>query len=124
MAIVVDEFGSAIGMITVEDILEEVIGNIDVGHDFDEYLPRRHRVFEMLDEDIYLMDARLPISEANEVLGINLPVTEFHTLGGLVMARLRQIPRQGESVVEQGYRFTVTQADERAARKLRVEPQF
>jgi CBS domain containing-hemolysin-like protein len=124
MAIVVDEFGSAIGMITVEDILEEVIGDIDVGHDFDEYLPRRHRVFEMLDEDVYLMDARLPISEANEVLGINLPVTEFHTLGGLVMARLRQIPRQGQSVVEQGYRFTVTLADERAARKLRVEPQF
>ncbi len=122
MAIVVDEFGSAMGMITVEDILEEVVGEIDVGHDFDEYLPRRRRIFEMLDENVYLMDARLPISEANEVLGVSLPATEFHTLGGLVMARLRHIPREGEVIVEQGYRFRVEQADERAVRKLRVEP--
>ncbi len=122
MAIVVDEFGSAMGMITVEDILEEVVGEIDVGHDFDEYLPRRRRIFEMLDENVYLMDARLPISEANEVLGVTLPTTEFHTLGGLVMARLRHIPREGETIIEQGYLFRVEQANERAVRKLRVEP--
>ena len=73
MAIVVDEFGSAVGMITMEDILEEVVGEIDVGYDFDEYLPRRKRIFEMLDEDVYLMDSRLPIWEANDILGIREP---------------------------------------------------
>jgi CBS domain containing-hemolysin-like protein len=122
MAIVVDEFGSAVGMITMEDILEEVVGEIDVGYDFDEYLPRRKRIFEMLGEDVYVMDSRLPIWEANEILGIRLPAKEFHTLGGLVMARLRHIPEKGESVVEAGYRFTVEGASDRAIEKLRVEP--
>jgi CBS domain containing-hemolysin-like protein len=121
MAIVVDEFGSAIGMITMEDILEEVVGEIDVGYDFDEYLPKRKRVFEMLTEDVYLMDSRLPISEVNEVLGIELPATDSHTIGGLVMARLRHIPREGEYVVEAGYRFTVEEATDRSIVKLRVE---
>ena len=122
MAIVVDEFGSAVGMITMEDILEEVVGEIDVGYDFDEYLPRRKRIFEMLEEDVYLMDSRLPIWEANDILGIRLPAKEFHTLGGLVMARLRRIPEKGESIVESGYRFTVEEASERVISKLRVEP--
>jgi CBS domain containing-hemolysin-like protein len=122
MAIVVDEFGSAVGMITMEDILEEVVGEIDVGYDFEEYLPRRKRIFEMLDEETYLMDARLPISEANEVLGASLPAVESHTIGGLMMARLRHIPAEGESIVESGFKFTVAEATDRVVVKLRVEP--
>jgi len=122
MAIVVNEFGSAIGMITMEDVLEEVVGEIDVGYDFEEYLPRRKRIFEMLDEETYLMDARLAISEVNEVLGASLPAVESHTIGGLMMARLRHIPTEGESIEEAGFTFTVTEATERAAVKLRVEP--
>jgi putative hemolysin len=122
MAVVVNEFGSAIGMITMEDILEEVVGEIDVGYDFEEYLPRRKRIFEMLDEETYLMDARLPISEVNEVLGASLPAVESHTIGGLMMARLRHIPAEGESIEEAGFRFTVTEATNRAVVKLRVDP--
>ncbi len=122
MAIVVDEFGTAIGMITMEDIVEEVVGEIDVGYDFEEYLPRRKRINEKLAEDTYLMDARLPISEANEILRTTLPTTEFHTVGGLVLARLRHIPQEGEYIVEEGYRFTVIEASERTCGKLRVEP--
>jgi len=122
MAVVVNEFGSAIGMITMEDILEEVVGEIDVGYDFEEYLPRRKRIFEMLDEETYLMDARLPISEVNELLGTSLPAVESHTIGGLLMARLRHIPDEGESIEEAGFRFTVTEASDRAVVKLRVEP--
>jgi putative hemolysin len=121
MAIVVDEFGSAVGMITMEDILEEVVGELDVGYDFEEYLPRPKRAFEKLDDDVYLMDARLPISEANEVLHLNLPTKEFHTVGGMVMAHLRHIPTGGEHLVESGYRFTVVEATLRGAVKLRVE---
>jgi putative hemolysin len=122
MAIVVNEFGSAIGIITMEDILEEVVGEIDVGYDFEEYLPRRKRIFEMLDEETYLMDARLPISEVNEVLCVSLPAVESHTIGGLMMSRLRHIPAEGESIVEAGFKFSVTEANERAVVKLRVEP--
>jgi CBS domain containing-hemolysin-like protein len=124
MAIVVDEFGSAVGMITMEDILEEVVGEIDVGYDFEEYLPRPRRNFEIVDEDTYLMDSLLPISEANDVLGINLPSSESHTIGGLLSARLRRIPKEGEYIVEEGYRFTVASASERAILKLRVEPEY
>jgi CBS domain containing-hemolysin-like protein len=123
MAVVVDEFGSAVGMITMEDILEEVVGEIDVGYDFEEYFPRRKRIYEMLDEETYLMDARLPISEVNELLGTSLPAVESHTIGGLMMARLRHIPGEGESIVEAGFRFTVTEATERAVVKLQVEPE-
>jgi len=122
MAIVVDEFGSAVGMITMEDVLEEVVGEIDVGYDFEEYLPRRKRIFEMVDEEVYLMDSRLPISEANEALGVELSAKESHTIGGLVMARLRHIPKEGEFITESGYRFTVQEATERTIVKIRVEP--
>ncbi len=122
MAIVVDEFGSATGMITIEDIVEEVVGEIDVGYDFEEYLPRHRRTFEKLEEDTYLMDSRFPVSEANEILGIGLPTTEIHTLGGLLLSRLRRIPAEGESIVESGYRFTVAEATPRAIVRLRVEP--
>ena len=124
MAIVVDEFGSAIGMISMEDIVEEVVGEIDVGYNFEQYLPKHKRIFELLGDDVYIMDSRLSVSEANEVLGISLPTTEFHTVGGLVLARLRHIPVEGEFITESGYRFTVEKATERAIVKLRVEPEF
>ncbi len=122
MAVVVDEFGSAVGMITMEDIVEEVLGEIDVGYDFEEYQTKRRHEFTRIGDDIYLMDSRVSISEANEVLGIHLPATEFHTLGGLVMARLRRIPREGDYIIELGYRLTVAEATERSLVKLRVEP--
>lgn len=122
MAVVVNEFGSAIGMITMEDIVEEVLGEIDVGYDFDEYQPKRRERFTWAGDDVCLMDARMSISEANEVLGLHLPAREFHTLGGLVMARLRRIPKVGDYIVESGYRLTVAEATERAMVTLRVEP--
>lgn len=124
MAIVVDEYGSAIGMITMEDIVEEVVGEIDVGYDFEEYQPKRRRVYERLAEGVYLMDSLLSISETNEVLSISLPPNEFHTIGGMLLARLRHIPKVDEFVVESGYRFTVAEATERSIIKLRVEPEY
>jgi len=122
MAVVVNEFGSAIGMITMEDIIEEVLGEIDVGYDFEEYQPKRRHEFNAIGDDVYLMDASVSISEANEVLGVHLPAKEFHTLAGLVMARLRRIPCEGDYIVELGYRLTVVEATDRSIVKLRVEP--
>lgn len=123
IAIVVDEFGSAIGIITMEDILEEVVGEIDVGYDFEEYVPRRPRIMVALADEVYLLDSRLAISEVNEFLELDLPTTEFHTIGGLMMARLRHIPKQGEQIIESGYRFTVEEATDRNIVKIRVEPE-
>ena len=123
MAIVVDEFGSAIGMISMEDIVEEVLGEIDVGYDFDEYLPKRKSSYQVLEEGVYLMDSRLSISAANEILGVRMPTAEFHTIGGLILARLRHIPEVGEHITESGLRLVVAEATERAILKVRVEPE-
>ena len=121
MAIVVDEFGSAIGMITMEDIIEAVVGDIEVGYEFEEYFPLRTRKYEVLEDGVYLMDGRLPISEMNDVLGLFLPGKEFHTVGGMMMSKLRHLAKEGESIIDSGYRFTVEKADDRTVKKVRVE---
>ena len=122
MAVVVDEFGSAIGMITMEDIIEEVVGEIDVGYDFDEYSPKKRHQLEEVEPDVYVMDARIPISEAVEVLGVHLSDRDAHTVGGLVTARLRRIPEVGDSIEEGGFVFLIEEANDRAPLLLRVSP--
>ena len=121
MAVVVDEYGSATGIITMEDIVEEVVGDIDVGYDFEEYLPRRKRVFETLDDDCYLVDSRLSVSEVNDLLDINLNTKLSYTIGGLVMNQLGHIPDYGESMTEQGYKFSVEERTDKSILKLKIE---
>ncbi len=124
MAIVVDEFGSAIGMLTLQDIFEAVVGDIEGGSFLDSARAvRREPQYQELEEDVFLMDARLPISELNDILGIQIPAREFHTVGGLVVARLGHLAREGETVVEAGYRFEVMEASDRRVGKVRVERQ-
>jgi len=122
MAVVVDEFGSAIGMITMEDIIEEVVGEIDVGYDFDEYSPKKRHQLEEVEPDVYVMDARIPISEAAEVLGVHLSDQDAHTVGGLVTAQLRRIPKVGDHIEEAGFLFVVEDANDRAPLRIRVRP--
>ncbi len=125
MGIVVDEFGSAIGIITMEDVLEEVVGEIDVGYDFDEYHAKRRNDIEHEHEHenelTHRMSARTPISEVNDVLHLNLPTGEAHTIGGLVADRLRCIPSVGDYIEEQGCRIIVLEADERCVIKVEVQ---
>jgi len=121
MAVVVDEFGSAVGILTMEDVFEEVVGEIDVGYDFDEYHPKQRAYIEHESENVLLMSARMPISELNDILYAQFPVKEAHTVGGLIVSRLRHIPVEGDSIEEEGYRLSVTEADERSVIKVRVE---
>ena len=121
MAVVVDEFGSAIGILTMEDVFEEVVGEIDVGYDFDEYQPKRRIYIEHENENSHVMSGRMPISEVNDTLHVDFPVTEAHTIGGFVVSRLRRIARAGDSVEEQGYRIHVIDSDARSVIKVRVE---
>jgi putative hemolysin len=120
MAIVVDEFGSAIGILSMEDIFEEVVGTVDSGYDFDTMKTRRVTI-ESESDDTHLISGRAPISELNDSLKLNLPVGEAHTLAGFLINRLRHIPEVGDTVLEQGYRYTVTEADARSVTKVRVE---
>jgi len=121
MAVVVDEFGSAIGMITMEDIIEEVVGEIDVGYDFDEYSPKKRHQIEEVESDVYVMDARVPISELSETIGVRFSDGDAHTIGGLVTARLRRIPRIGDQVEEKGFLISVEEASLRATKRIKIE---
>ena len=121
MAIVVDEYGSTVGMITMEDLVEAVVGEICTGNELQESFPRQRRRYEELSEGVYLMDGRLSIHEVNDALGLDLPATEFHTIGGMLVARLHHLAKNGESVSDGGYRFTVEEATERTVLKVRAE---
>jgi putative hemolysin len=107
MAIVVDEFGSAIGILSMEDIFEEVVGTVDSGYRLRygmKSTPGEHRVRSMTTR--YLISGRAPISELNDSLKLNLPVGEAHTLAGFLINRLRHIPEVGDTVQEQGHTAT------------------
>ena len=120
MAVVVDEFGSAIGILTMEDIFEEVVGPVDSGFDFDGMKSRRISI-EAISDDAHLISGRAPISELNDSLKLGLPVGDAHTIAGFLINRLRRIPQVGDTVVEQTYRYTVIEADARTATKVRAE---
>ncbi|MBF0195092.1 MAG: HlyC/CorC family transporter [Magnetococcales bacterium] len=122
MGIVVDEFGSAIGILTMEDVFEEVVGEIDVGYDFDEYHPKRNKtVMEQEGEDEYVVDGRTPMSQINDTLHTHFKLGDAHTVAGLILNRLRTIPKEGASIVEQDYKFTVRQANSRTISKVHIQ---
>lgn len=91
MAIVIDEYGGTAGLVTIEDILEEIVGEIHDEYDDDE----EAQIFIRKNGDI-IVDARLSIEEANEVLGLSLPDEEVETIGGFVYECLGRIPSEGE----------------------------
>lgn len=121
MAIVVDEFGSAIGLISVESILEQVVGEIE---DVDSSLQSHPQcALEELGNDVYVVSAHLPIAELNEMLNLQIPKTEYHTVGGLLVNRLQRIPLQDDYITESGFRFIALECDERMVRKIRIQPE-
>lgn len=116
LAVVVDEYGGSVGVVTVEDIVEEIVGEIEDEHD------RRSPSIEPLPDGSYLVAARVGIDELNEVLGWELPKRDYETVGGLVLSVLHRIPRPGEEVDIPDYHLTVVDADERRILKVKVTP--
>ncbi|MCO5170960.1 MAG: hemolysin family protein [Planctomycetes bacterium] len=116
MAMVADEYGGTAGLITIEDCIEEIIGEIEDEHDTAERPPIR-RVSEVEAD----LDAKVPIDEVNEELGTKIPEEEeVETIGGFITMRLGKIPVKGDKVALNGYLFTVTDADERRARRVHL----
>ena len=118
MAVVIDEYSSVAGIITFEDVLEQIVGEID-----DEY--------DMADVEIdhvkpqadgrYLVEASTPIAEVNEVLGTSFDTDEYDTIAGILIDELGKIPQQGEEVKLNGFVFRIIAGDNRRIALLEVE---
>jgi magnesium and cobalt transporter len=117
IAIVVDEYGGVAGLVTIEDVLEQIVGDIEDEHDFDEV------------EDNILREkggrwrvkAQTELADFNQMLGTTFSDEEHATVGGLVISRFGRLPKRGESVTIDGLRFQVLRADSRRLHTLLVE---
>ncbi|MCH8227179.1 MAG: magnesium/cobalt efflux protein, partial [Proteobacteria bacterium] len=109
MAIVVDEYGGVSGLITIEDVLEEIVGEID-----DEYDEQEEALILPLDENRYQVQALTPIDELNDMFDSDLSDDDYGTVGGLLLAEFGRVPEHGDTVVlDDRFEFRVTQADNR-----------
>ncbi|WP_372614787.1 HlyC/CorC family transporter [Halomonas sp.] len=116
MAVVVDEYGGTAGIVTIEDILEQIVGDIEDEHDIDEEDDIRE-----LGEGRFAIRALTPIEDFNEHFETDFSDEEFDTLGGLVMQRFGHLPSRGEHTEIKGWSFTVLNADNRRIRLLEAE---
>jgi len=115
MAIVVDEYGGVSGLVTIEDVLEQIVGDIGDEYDVDEDLDIRRE-----GERQFSVRAQTPIEDFNNYFGTSFSDEEFDTIGGLAMNFLGRLPRRGESFTLGGHEFKVLRADRRRLDQLRV----
>ena len=120
MAIVVDEYGGVSGLLTIEDVLEEIVGEIDDEHDREEVAFIRPEG-EKNGKPSYSVRALTRIEDFNEFFECELADEEYDTIGGLVMHELGRLPRRGEMVQFGGFRFSVIKADKRRIDTLQVQ---
>jgi hemolysin (HlyC) family protein len=115
MAIVVDEYGGVAGLVTIEDVLEQIVGEIVDEHDIEEdaYIKKHN-------DNVYAVKALTPIEEFNHYFFANFSDDEFDTIGGLVMHRFGRLPRRGEVISIDRFRFKVLNADSRRIHLLQV----
>ena len=116
IAIVVDEYGGTAGLVTIEDVVEEIVGEIQ-----DEFEKEEEDMILLLDDGTYEVDCRLHIDEVNEALQTHLPEHEdYDTLGGFVFSLLGKVPRVGEEFEYDGVRFEILKADARHVERLKL----
>ena len=113
LAVIVDEYGGSAGILTLEDLVEEIVGEIEDEHDLGEELAK------VVSPRVLTIVGRAPITELNERFGLKLPeADDYATIGGLVVERLGHIPRLGEKLIEGELTITVMRSDARAVREL------
>lgn len=114
IAVVVDEYGGADGVITLEDILEEVVGEIE-----DEY-DKGIRLWRKISESEYLINPRIEIEKVNEDLGLGIPEGEYDTLSGFLLTDVGSIPKVGDKISHRNYTFIVTKASSRLIEEVKL----
>ncbi len=114
MVIVVDEYGSVAGLVTIEDLVEEIVGDIQDEYDREEVL------FERVNDNEYIFDAKISIDDFNEVMDTDLENEYFDTLGGFMYSQLDKIPVAGDNITHQNLTFTVLATRGRRITKVRV----
>jgi magnesium and cobalt transporter len=115
MAVVADEYGGVAGLVTIEDVLEQIVGEID-----DEYDEAETASILRQDERRFLVSGLTPIETFNDYFAVTLPDEEFDTIGGLVMHHFGHMPKRGESLRLEGFSFNVQRADSRRLHLLQV----
>lgn len=116
MAIVVDEYGCISGLVTIEDVLEQIVGEIEDEHDFDD-----EAMIKTLGNGEYNVKALTPIGEFNDFFGTTIPDSEFDTIGGVALKHFGRLPNRNDQTKFYGFRATVLNADNRSIRLLKIE---
>lgn len=116
LAIVVDEYGGISGMLSIEDVLEEIVGEIEDEHDIEEVQTNIHQI----NENQYLVRALTPIEDFNDFFKTTLSDDEFDTIGGLVIQKFGYLPKRNEAVAIDDIEFKVLNADKRRLKLLQV----
>ncbi len=115
MAIIVDEYGGVSGLATIEDVLEQIVGDIDDEHD-----PEEAEHIQSQGDNRYVVVGLTRIEDFNEFFGSALSDEEYDTIGGLIMTELGRLPRRGEQINFEGFRFKVQRADRRRVHTVEV----
>ena len=118
LAIVVDEYGGVAGMLTIEDLLEEIVGEIQ-----DEYDLEKEKKIKILKDGTALVEGDTDTDEINQELNTKLPekTAAFESIGGFIVDKLGRIPQNGETIEFGDWKLSVVQADERRIKKVKIE---
>ncbi len=112
ISIVIDEYGGTAGLVTAEDILEEIVGEIQ--DEFDEERP----IVEIRKNNMHSVDARLLLGQVNEIFGLNLNAEDVDTLGGWISLQVEMPPQVGQQICDDGYEFIIEEADNRRVTRV------
>lgn len=114
IAVVLDEYGGTVGIVTIEDLIEEVFGDIE-----DEY-DDENKEIEVIKEDEYIVDGSAKLDVVSELIGVNMESEEFDSVGGLIIGELGRFPEQDEEIVLNNIKFKVEEIDKNRVKKVRI----
>lgn len=114
MAVVLDEYGGTVGIVTIEDLVEEIVGDIE-----DEY-DKEREIIEVIKEDEYVVDGSARLDDVSDLIGVNMESEEFDSVGGLIIGELGTIPSKGQEVMIGKIRFVVEEVEKNRILKVRI----